>query len=79
MVALKNPPLYRKRRVKIYYITQVKTNPPGFTIFTNLKEGITDQYMRFMENKLRDKFGFVGTPINIYVRQRGNSGKPGKK
>ncbi|MBL7032146.1 MAG: ribosome biogenesis GTPase Der [Nitrospira sp.] len=70
ILALKEPALYRKRRVKIYYITQVKTNPPGFTVFTNHKEGITDQYLRFMERKLRDKFGFVGTPIDIYVRQR---------
>ncbi len=70
IVEIKNPPLYRKRRVKIYYITQVKTNPPAFTIFTNQKEGITDQYMRFMEKKLREKFGFIGTPIDIYVRQR---------
>lgn len=72
IIALKEPALYRKRRVKIYYITQVKTNPPGFTIFTNQKEGITDQYLRFMEKKLREKFGFVGTPIDIYVRQRSN-------
>ena len=70
IVEIKNPPLYRKRRVKIYYITQVKTNPPAFTIFTNQKEGITDQYMRFMEKKLRERFGFIGTPIDIYVRQR---------
>ena len=70
MVAIKGPPMYRKRRVKIYYMTQVKTNPPAFTIFTNQKEGITDQYMRFMEKKLRESFGFVGTPIDIYVRQR---------
>jgi GTP-binding protein len=70
IVEIKNPPLYRKRRVKIYYMTQVKTNPPAFTIFTNQKEGITDQYMRFMEKKLREKFGFIGTPIDIYVRQR---------
>ena len=72
IIALKEPVLYRKRRVKIYYITQVKTNPPGFTIFTNQKEGITAQYLRFIERNLREKFGFVGTPIDIYVRQRGN-------
>lgn len=70
ILALKEPSMYRGRRVKIYYITQVKTNPPGFTIFTNSKEGIKDQYIRFMEKRLRDKFGFVGVPIDIYVRQR---------
>ena len=70
MTAMKEPSMYRGRRVKIYYITQVKTNPPGFTIFTNSKDGIKDQYLKFMENKLREKFGFIGTPIDIYIRQR---------
>lgn len=70
LLAMKEPAMYRGRRVKIYYITQVKTNPPGFTIFTNSKAGIKDQYIRFMENRLRERYGFAGVPIDIYVRQR---------
>ncbi|MDH4027318.1 MAG: GTP-binding protein, partial [Nitrospirota bacterium] len=66
----KEPPLYHNRKVKIYYITQVKTNPPGFLIFTNKKEGISEQYIRFLENQLREKFGFKGVPVEIYVRER---------
>jgi GTP-binding protein len=69
-VAVKEPPLYRNRKVKIYYITQVKTNPPGFLIFTNKKEGIQDQYIRFLEKQLRAEFAFEGVPVEFYVRQR---------
>ncbi len=66
----KEPPLYRGNRVKIFYITQVKTGPPGFTLFTNKKEGIKDQYIRFLEKQLREKFTFEGVPVDFYVRQR---------
>jgi GTP-binding protein len=69
-VSGKEPPLYRGRRVKIYYISQVKTNPPGFIIFTNKKEGIKPQYIKYLEHKLRDRFVFEGAPIDFYVRQR---------
>ena len=69
-VAEKEPPLCKNRRVKIYYITQVKTKPPGFLIFTNKKEGIKDQYIRFLEGRLRERFKFTGVPVEFYVRQR---------
>ena len=69
-VAKKEPPLYKNRRVKIYYITQVKTGPPGFLIFTNRKEGIKDQYIRYLEGRLRERFEFKGVPVEFYVRQR---------
>lgn len=69
-LAAKEPPLYRHRRVKIYYITQVKTKPPGFLIFTNKKEGIKEQYIRFLEGRLREEFEFKGVPVEFYVRQR---------
>ena len=69
-VAKKGPPLYKNRRVKIYYITQVKTGPPGFLVFTNRKEGIKEQYIRYLEGRLRDKFEFKGVPVEFYVRQR---------
>ncbi|NOZ69395.1 MAG: GTP-binding protein, partial [Deferribacteres bacterium] len=70
VLSLQEPPMYNGRRVKIYYITQVKTNPPGFLIFTNRKEGIREQYIKFLENQLRDKFAFEGVPVEFYVRQR---------
>ncbi len=69
-LSMREPPVYGGRRVKIYYITQVKTNPPGFLIFTNRKEGIREQYVKFLENQLRDNFGFEGVPVEFYVRQR---------
>jgi GTP-binding protein len=69
-VSQKEPPLYRGNRVKIYYISQVKTNPPGFIIFTNKKEGIKPQYIKYLEHKLRDRFVFEGAPVDFYVRQR---------
>ena len=69
-VSAKEPPLYRGRRVKIYYISQVKTSPPGFIIFTNKKEGIKPQYIKYLEHKLRDRFSFEGAPVDFYVRQR---------
>jgi GTP-binding protein len=70
VISMQEPPMYRGRRVKIYYITQVKTNPPGFTIFTNQKAGIKPQYIRFLEKQLREQFKFEGVPIEVYVRQR---------
>ncbi len=70
VLSMQEPPMYRGRRVKIYYITQVKTDPPGFIIFTNRKAGIKEQYIRFLERQLREQFVFEGVPIEIFVRQR---------
>jgi GTP-binding protein len=70
ILSVKEPPLFQGKRVKIYYITQVKTNPPGFVIFTNKKEGIKEQYIRHLENQLRTRFSFKGVPIRFYVRER---------
>jgi len=70
VVSLKEPSLYRGKKVKIYYITQVGTSPPSFAIFTNVKEGIRSNYLRFIENKMRERFSFKGVPIRFYVRQR---------
>jgi GTP-binding protein len=69
-LATQELPLYKGKKVKIYYITQIKTNPPGFVIFTNYKEGIKEQYIRFLEGKLRKIFAFKGVPVELYVRQR---------
>lgn len=69
-LASKELPLYKGKKVKIYYITQIKTNPPGFVIFTNYKEGIKEQYLKFLEGKLRKQFSFKGVPVELYIRQR---------
>jgi len=63
-------PLYRGRQVKIFYMTQVKTEPPGFVIFANYPEGIKEPYIRYIEKCLRERFSFKGTPINIYKKQK---------
>ncbi|MBI4826238.1 MAG: ribosome biogenesis GTPase Der [Nitrospirae bacterium] len=69
VTSLKEPPMHGGKRVKIKYITQVKTKPPGFIIFTNNKEGMKPQYIRFIEKHMRDSFGFKGVPLSIFVRQ----------
>ncbi|MBI5099353.1 MAG: ribosome biogenesis GTPase Der [Nitrospirae bacterium] len=69
-LASHEPPLYKGRRVKIYYITQIKINPPGFVIFTNYKDGIKEQYIKFLESKLRERFSFKGVPVEFYVREK---------
>lgn len=69
-LSIQEPPLFQSRKVKIYYITQVRTAPPSFVFFTNRKEGITTQYIKFLENRLREKFSFKGVPVRLYVRQR---------
>lgn len=61
-------PLYKGKAVKLYYMTQVKTEPPGFAIFTNHSEGLKEAYIRYIEKCLRDKFSFKGTPIRIYKK-----------
>ncbi len=69
-LSVKEPPMVKGRRVKIYYITQVKTNPPGFVIFTNKKEGIKAPYIKFLEGRLRASFSFKGVPVRFYVKQK---------
>lgn len=63
-------PSYKGKVVKLYYITQVKAEPPSFLIFTNRPSLLKDSHLRYIEKILRDEFSFVGTPIRIYVRQR---------
>ncbi len=66
----KAPPLYRGSAVRIRYITQVKTSPPGFVLFANRPKGLTPAYMRFLERRMREKFGFDGTPIRFFVKKK---------
>ena len=69
------PPTDKGKRLKIYYITQTSVKPPEFVIFVNDAELFHFSYQRYIENCLRETFGFNGTPIKIIVRQRGDSEK----
>lgn len=68
--ALNPPTSFKGKRLKIYYTTQAKAQPPTFVLFVNNEELLKDHYKRYIENKLREAFGFFGTPIRISVRQR---------
>jgi len=66
-----NPPQTVKgKRLKIFYATQFGTQPPHFLIFANNADLMKDHYKRYIENKLREAFGFFGTPIRISIRER---------
>ncbi len=69
-VSLQQPPSDKGRRLKLYYMTQVGVKPPTFVIFVNDKELMHYSYTRYIENKLREAFGFFGTPVNIIIRER---------
>ncbi len=63
-------PLCKGRPVKLYYMTQVKGEPPAFVIFANYPDAVKESQLRYIEKGLRDAFAFSGTPIRIYVRAR---------
>jgi len=67
------PPTDKGKRLKIYYMTQTSVKPPEFVIFVNDAELFHFSYQRYIENCLRETFGFNGTPIRIVVRQRGDN------
>ena len=73
--ALNPPTSFKGKRLKIYYVTQAKTQPPTFVLFVNSEELLKDSYKRYLENKLREAFGFFGTPIRISVRTRSEKAK----
>ncbi len=66
------PPTDRGTRLKIYYMTQVDVRPPKFVIFCNEAELFHFSYQRYIENQLREVFGFNGTPIRFVIRQKGD-------
>lgn len=68
--ALNQPPSDKGKRLKIFYTTQVAVKPPTFVIFVNSKELMHFSYLRYLENKIREAFGFEGTPLKFYVRER---------
>ena len=70
-VAMQQPPSDKGKRLKLYYITQVSVKPPTFVIFVNDKELMHFSYTRYLENKIRDAFGFAGTSLKFIIRERG--------
>ena len=70
-VAMKQPPSDKGKRLKLYYITQVAVKPPTFVVFVNSKELMHYSYTRYIENRLRENFGFEGTPLKFIIRERG--------
>ena len=69
-VAMKQPPSDKGKRLKLYYITQVSVKPPTFVIFVNDKQLMHFSYTRYIENKIREAFGFKGTPLRFIIRER---------
>lgn len=63
-------PMVKGKRLRVYYMTQVKTNPPTFVVFCNDPELMHFSYQRFLINQLRENFDFTGTPIKILPRKR---------
>jgi len=68
--ALNQPPSDKGKKLKIFYSTQVGVKPPTFVFFVNDKELMHFSYLRYLENRIRDAFGFEGTPIKFFVRER---------
>jgi len=68
--AMNPPSTVKNKRLKILYSTQINTAPPTFVFFTNNGDLMKDHYRRYMEKKLREAFGFFGTPIRIALRER---------
>ncbi|MDD3013707.1 MAG: ribosome biogenesis GTPase Der [Candidatus Gastranaerophilales bacterium] len=73
--ALNPPPSERGKILKAYYSTQVAVGPPTFIIFINDEKLVKINYKRYLEKKLREAFGFIGTPIRIITRERKEKGK----
>jgi GTP-binding protein len=68
---LTNPPSAKGKKIKIYYITQVGVKPPKFVLFANSPELVHFSWLRYLENRIREAFGFAGTPIHFITRRRG--------
>lgn len=70
------PPLARGRRVKLRYMTQAKTRPPTFVVFTSIPEALPESYMRYLTNRLREDFKLPGIPIRLHMRKGKNPYAP---
>ena len=69
-VALNEPPSDKGKRLKLFYMTEVSVRPPTFVIFVNSKELMHFSYTRYIENKIREAFGFKGTPLRFIIREK---------
>lgn len=69
-VVMQQPPSDKGRRLKLYYMTQVAVKPPTFVIFVNDRQLMHFSYTRYIENKVREAFGFLGTPLKFIIRER---------
>ena len=69
-VAMQQPPSDKGKRLRLYYITQVAVKPPTFVIFVNDKQLMHFSYTRYIENRIRDAFGFRGTSLKFIIRER---------
>ncbi|MCC2240717.1 ribosome biogenesis GTPase Der [Roseburia sp. CLA-AA-H204] len=69
-VAMQQPPTDKGKRLKLYYITQAAVKPPTFVIFVNDKNLMHFSYTRYLENKIREAFGFKGTSLKFIIRER---------
>ncbi|MGI6659511.1 MAG: ribosome biogenesis GTPase Der [Dethiobacteraceae bacterium] len=74
-VAVTPPPAKKGKQLKIFYMTQIRVKPPTFAVFVNDQELAHFSYLRYLENKLRETFGFEGTPIRLLVRTRSKKGE----
>lgn len=74
-VAMQQPPSDKGKRLKIYYVTQVSVKPPTFVIFVNDKELMHFSYTRYLENQIRNAFGFRGTALRMIIRERKEKGQ----
>ncbi len=72
-VAMQQPPNDKGKILRLYYITQVAVKPPTFVIFVNDKELAHFSYIRYIENRIRDSFGFRGTSLKFLIRERKDS------
>ena len=70
VMAIQQPPSDKGRQLRIFYITQASVKPPTFVLFVNDRQLMHFSYRRYIENQLREAFGFVGTPIHFVVRER---------
>lgn len=69
-VAMQQPPSDKGKRLKLYYITQVAVKPPTFVVFVNDRELMHFSYTRYIENQIRNAFGFRGTSLKFIIRER---------
>lgn len=74
-IAMQQPPSDKGRRLKIFYMTQVSIKPPTFVIFVNDRKLMHFSYQRYLENRIRDSFGFQGTAIHFIIRERQENGE----